>query len=271
MRKASNILYIFSLISIFAFLYSCNSENNNVKNNKLNNKDTVQIKEIKSKKIGPRLSVKEKKQKFIDLMLPIILSVKEEYKQNLDWVKSIEKKKKLSKVEKERLNALMKEFRAKDIKDLEERLVTHPTSIVLAQASIESAWGTSRFFKEANNIFGVWSFNPNDPRIPTKGSRNGKKIYLYKYKSLRESIYDYFKLLATRDVFEQFRKERLKTQDPFVLVNYLDKYSEQGQKYVETLKNQIRHNNFTRYDRYSLEPTPHLEKRNPVKSINHLH
>ena len=200
-----------------------------------------------------QLPVKEKKQRFVDLVLPAILIAKEEYKARLDWVRSVSKKDNMTPVEEEKLKKLMKDFRATSLQDLEKRLVTHPTSIVLAQASIESGWGTSRFFVQANNIFGVWSFNPDDPRIPTLSTRNGKRMYLYKYNTLSESVDDYFKLLATRKPFEQFRNARLKTQDPFKLVEYLDKYSERGEAYVEDLKAQIRHNNFTKYDSYTLD------------------
>ena len=200
------------------------------------------------------LPVKEKKQYFIDLILPAILIAKEEYKEMLDWVNEVSvKKDSLTGLEKERLAGMMEKFRAKNVKDLKVRLVTHPTSIVLAQASIESGWGTSRFFVKANNIFGVWSFNPNDPRIPTLSHRNGKKMYLYKYKTLSASVNDYFKLLATRQPFAKFREERVKTKDPYKLVEYLTAYSERGEAYVNDLKTQIRHNNFTKYDTYTLD------------------
>jgi Bax protein len=199
-----------------------------------------------------QLSVKEKKQKFIDLLLPVILISKEKYKRELMLVESLSSKDSLTEVEKEVLAELIKTYKAKDVEDLKIRLKTHPTSVVLAQASIESGWGTSRFFTEANNIFGVWSFNPNDPRIPTLSKRNGKHMYLYKYKTLSESVDDYFKLLATRAPFEKFRKERAITNNPYKIVEYLNGYSERGEEYVKDLKAQIKYNNFTKYDSYRL-------------------
>ena len=200
------------------------------------------------------LPVKEKKQRFVDLILPAILIAKEEYRERLNWVNSLESKDSLSAREIKLLGDLMKKYQAKSIPDLKSRLTTHPVSIVLAQASIESGWGTSRFFTKANNVFGVWSFDPNDPRIPSLSTRWGKHMYLYKYSSLSQSVDDYFKLLATRRPFEQFRKMRLKTDDPYELVNYLKDYSEKGEEYVQLLKSQIRHNNFTRYDHYVIDP-----------------
>ena len=200
------------------------------------------------------LSIKDKKQYFIDLILPAILIAKEEYKERLEWVNRASSLDSLPAGDKQILAELMKTYRAKSVDDLKIRLITHPVSIVLAQASIESGWGTSRFFVDADNIFGVWSFNESDPRIPSLSTRNGKHMYLYKYNSLSESIDDYFKLLATRMPFSKFRKERAKTNDPYKLVNYLSDYSELGEEYVEALKTQIRHNNFTKYDHYRIDP-----------------
>ena len=200
------------------------------------------------------LPVKEKKQYFIDLILPAILIAKEEYKERLEWVNHAASLDTLVPNDQQILADLMKTYRAKTVEDLKIRLITHPTSIVLAQASIESGWGTSRFFVDADNVFGVWSFNESDPRIPSLSTRYGKHMYLYKYSSLSESIDDYFKLLATRSPFQAFRNERTKTNDPNKLIEYLTDYSELGEEYVAALKTQIRHNNFTRYDHYRIDP-----------------
>jgi len=200
------------------------------------------------------LPVKEKKQHFIDLILPAILIAKEEYRERLEWVNITTAKDTISEEEERTLNELMATYKARSVEDLKTRLVTHPTSIVLAQASIESGWGTSRFFVEADNVFGVWSFSASDPRIPSLSTRNGKHMYLYKYSSLSQSIDDYFKLLATRRPFAEFRQKRLKTKNPDILVEYLSDYSELGDKYVQMLKNQIRQNNFTLYDHYRINP-----------------
>ncbi len=207
------------------------------------------------------LSVKEKKQRFVDLILPAVLIAKEEYRERLSWVKETEAKDSLSVHDLQLLNNLMEKYKAKSINDLKARLTTHPTSIVLAQASIESGWGTSRFFTKANNVFGVWSFDPKDPRIPSLSTRYGKHMYLYKYSSLSQSVDDYFKLLATRQPFKKFRKMRLQTSDPFVLVDYLSEYSEKGEEYVKMLKNQIRHNNFTSYDHYRIDPDYFIKRK----------
>ncbi len=149
---------------------------------------------------------------------------------------------------------MLERYRTEDIATLKRRLHTHPPSLVLAQAAIESGWGTSRFFAQANNIFGVWSFNANEPRIEALGSREGKAVYLRKYDTLLEAVEDYFRTLATSRSFSQFRHARLKNDDPLHLVTFLGHYSEQREAYIQKVQSVIEHNNFTQYDSYELDP-----------------
>ena len=86
------------------------------------------------------------------------------------------------------LRPLKVAYRAETLDQLIKRMKTHPTSIVLGQAAIESGWGRSRFFKEANNVFGVWSMNPKDDRIPTKIRRGDDQVFLKKYPEISVSL-----------------------------------------------------------------------------------
>ncbi len=43
------------------------------------------------------------------------------------------------------------------IEDLLIKANPIPPSLVIAQAAAESGWGTSRFFVEGNNPFGIWT------------------------------------------------------------------------------------------------------------------
>ena len=111
------------------------------------------------------LPISEKKQKFFDMMLPAILVAKTNLDLTRKEVEVLSKKKKLSYLEKNSLNRLMKKFKTNNIQLLIRRLHTFPVSIVLAQAAIESGWGSSRFFLQANNPFGIWSFNTKHSRV----------------------------------------------------------------------------------------------------------
>ena len=51
------------------------------------------------------------------------------------------------------------------------RLDTVPMSLALSQAAMESAWGTSRFAREGNNLFGQWCYKAGCGIVP---KRRGK-------------------------------------------------------------------------------------------------
>ena len=200
------------------------------------------------------LSIQEKKEKFISLVLPSILIAKENIKHNQIKFRDLIKKDttQLSYKNKKYIYNLLKKYRAKTFDELDLKLNTHPNSIILAQAIIESGWGSSRFFTEAYNIFGVWSFSNKEPRIKASFSRNGKNIYLKKYSSLYESIEDYFLTIA-RGPYMDFRKERAQNNNTNALLPYLVNYSELGDKYVMNLKSLIRKNHLKKYDNYRID------------------
>ncbi len=199
------------------------------------------------------LPVAEKKQKFFDMMLPAVLVAKKELAILLKKVEEITLRANQTQEEKQFIEGLQKKYKASNIELLKSRLHTFPVSIVLAQAAIESAWGTSRFFLEANNPFGLWSFNANEKRIEASSTRSGKKVYLRKFDNLEEAIDAYFTTLSTGP-FTDFRKERLKSDDPYVLIKYLVDYSERREAYVKELASVIRGNDLTKYDSYIISP-----------------
>lgn len=142
----------------------------------------------------------------------------------------------------------MVKYKVKTTKRLLEALKPHPISITLAQAAIESAWLTSRFVHEGKNIFGVWSFNKNEPRIRALDSRKLKVIYLKKYKTLKQSIEDYYYIIATNKAYKDFRQMRVVAYNPYILIPYLKYYSEKREEYTNTLKEVVEYNDFTKYD-----------------------
>jgi Bax protein len=128
-------------------------------------------------------------------------------------------------------------------------LKPHPRSITIAQAAMESAWATSRFFKEANNIFGVWSFNEDEPRIAALKKRGNKTIWVKKYSSVTASVRDYYYVMGRSVAFQEFRKLKMVTDDPLLLVKKLDRYSEKGAEYGHELTSMITFNKFYHYDK----------------------
>lgn len=199
------------------------------------------------------LDVQNKKQAFINIMLPSILLAKHQLEEDRIKVLALEKKREpLSDEEERYLANLKKDYKCHTSKELLLRLSTHPTSIVLAQAAIESGWGTSRFYKEANNVFGVWSYSENEPRIKAMEDREGKSVYVRKYDVLPESIISYFKTIA-RGPYSEFRAAREKISEVSVLISYLEVYSELREEYVKRLDQLIQYNKFEKYDSYRLK------------------
>jgi len=127
-------------------------------------------------------------------------------------------------------------------------LKPHPPSIVIAQAAMESAWGTSRFFVKAKNVFGVWSFDEDEPRMAAGEQRGDKTIWVKKYKTLEASVRDNYRVLARGFAHQHFRDARLKTDNPYELVKKLDRYSEMKAEYGKELASVISYNKFAEFD-----------------------
>jgi len=197
------------------------------------------------------LDVKTKKQQFFNMLLPSVLISKQRLAEKSAKVTTLLDKPELTQTEQNWLEQQLQKYRAKTPDELIFKLKPHANSIVLAQAAIESGWGTSRFFLKANNAFGVWSYNQNEPRLQAGETRGSKKIFVKKYESLTGSIDDYFTTLA-RGPYQQFRELRATGSDPITLVGSLNKYSEIGDEYVKRLRSVIRYNKLERFDSYQL-------------------
>ncbi|WP_176700048.1 glucosaminidase domain-containing protein [Roseivirga seohaensis] len=201
------------------------------------------------------LDVIEKKNKFISAVLPAVLVAKYRIEQNRNKVKNLLKKENWSEQDSTFYKQLCTDFGTDNQTVLLNRMVTHPNSIILAQAIIESGWGSSRVFQEANNMFGIWSYSPNEPRIAAKFQRDGETIYLRKYEDFADSIEDYLKTVARVNAYREFRAARLVTSDPYKLISHLSHYSERREEYVIELSAMIRFNELTKFDNYIIDPS----------------
>ncbi|SMO51778.1 Bax protein [Saccharicrinis carchari] len=201
------------------------------------------------------MDYKERMQKFIDMMLPSVLMAREKIIQQRHKVLEINAAVKSGRATVQDslyLEEMKLTFKTNRVSEVLRRLHPHPVSIVLAQAAIESGWGTSRFVREANNIFGIWSYNRNEKRIKASESRGETSVYLRKYDSLFESIYDYYLTIAKANAYKEFREARLYSDNPYRLIWYLSRYSEKRYEYVRSLRNVIEFNDLHNYDDYQL-------------------
>jgi Bax protein len=201
-----------------------------------------------------------RKEKFIQFMLPAVMIVRHQLMEDLRHVEFIEsrmvKTEPIAPADTIFLNQMFLKYHTDSIDVLKRRIYPHPVSLVIAQAALESGWGTSRFFREGNNIFGVWSFDDDDSRIASKYKRNGRTIYLKSYSSYIQSISNYYLTIARVPYYKRFRLQRWKGASSIELLPYLSRYSEKSQ-YAQLAGSIIRENGIQKYDDYSLREYEH--------------
>lgn len=207
--------------------------------------------------------VKKKKKAFFEFMLPMIRNTNEQIKQERQEVKSLLAKitegKSLSEKDKEKLTATFKKyelgvpdsFTPDNIRNLLERVDIVPASLVLAQAANESAWGTSRFARKANNFFGIWCFTPGCGLTPKR--RDSDKTHeVRRYDTIQAGVNHYMHLINTRRAYRELRGIRAQLRNEndingLALAEGLLRYSERGPAYVRELQQMIRYNNLHEY------------------------
>lgn len=137
--------------------------------------------------------------------------------------------------------------------ELLKRTDTIPLSLLIAQAAIESAWGTSRFAREGNNYFGIWCSRPGCGIVPKQRAK-GANHEVERYPNVTLGIRKYIHILNTRDAFEPLRKlrhqQRVSLLSPTgtMLLRGLDRYAEHGETYMDSLEKIIRQNQLALLD-----------------------
>jgi Bax protein len=201
----------------------------------------------------------KRKEIFFRSVLPLVLQVNNEIladRQRL-WRLHTETKKgrKLDAVDRLWLIVLAERYKVKrgNIKALLQRVDIVPPSMALAQAAEESGWGTSRFSRQGNAIFGEWTFSEADGLVP-KERDEGKTHRVKVFKSLLHSVRAYARNLNTHRAYKEFRALRRDMRHEGAelsgrkLVETLTRYSERGPKYVKTLRSIMTVNKLNRLD-----------------------
>jgi len=154
-----------------------------------------------------------------------------------------------------RLSKLAKKYRIRNLYDEKAyrlKIGLVPESLALGQAALESAWGKSRFVKEANNIFGQWTYGKVG--IAPKEREEGKSHKLKVFRNLNESVASYMLNLNRNPAYREFRRKRLalskagERMDGLVASETMHRYSEIGEEYVQRLKKVILANAFEHHD-----------------------
>ena len=204
------------------------------------------------------ISVKDKKKKFISDLFPVIQNANQDIIEKRNIFFEIEKKiesNNLNVLEAAILKKLFNEYKVKnnDLAELKKRIDIVPISLVIAQAAIESGWGTSRFAQEGNAYFGQKVVGTKVNGIKPSNSED-PLIKVRSFKNLNDSVKAYLNNLNTHFAYKNFRKSRNelryfgKTLEGIILVNQLNKYSELGDEYINNVQEIIRKNNLDKFD-----------------------
>ena len=118
------------------------------------------------------------------------------------------------------------------------------TELIIAQAIVESNYGTSRFAREGHNLFGirVWS---KEGMLPHKQPDTiDWRVRVFKNKC--ESVKYYIEILNTKRAYAEFRKVREITlnKDPILMAKTLDNFStnKEYEKHVIEVIHKLREN-----------------------------
>ena len=134
------------------------------------------------------------------------------------------------------------------INELILRVDVIPVSLALAQAANESAWGTSRFALEGNNVFGQWCYKKGCGIVPAE-RRSGATHEVKSFTSVERSVQAYILNINSHPSYRYLREVRAVMRgrqgrlDPMGLAYGLDRYSERGNNYVDEVRNIIIQNN----------------------------
>ena len=206
-------------------------------------------------------NTKERKEFFIQIILPLILQENNNIKIDRKRLFSIINKNNNTRLEKKWLEKKYKQYGvvSKDLSLLKIRMDEIPVSLAIAQAAKETGWGTSRFAQEGNALFGQWTWSGEGLKPKEADESKGHKVM--KFNVLQASVRAYQRNLNTHKSYKNFRlaraelRDRNKPLDSLILSKFLDNYAETGEKYVEVLQKIIKQNNLKDFDDSKLLPS----------------
>ncbi|MFC3282978.1 glucosaminidase domain-containing protein [Litchfieldella rifensis] len=173
----------------------------------LDNSDLDPISELpdlREKPAGPK-----RKAAFLALLVPIVEAENARISAKRDWLLTLqERETPLDEGERQRLAELCDDYRvACRGPDVDSRLLTRvatlPLEMVVIQAVEESGWGTSRFARQGNNLFGIRCFT-SGCGLGQQGS--GRRYQAFD--SVQGAVRAYLHNLNTHRAYERLRTRR---------------------------------------------------------------
>ena len=212
---------------------------------------------------GSYVHVKEKKSAFFEYLLPLVRFSNELVRVDRERFKRVQsdpinlkspEAKKITRRLNSRYRIVLERFPDLSfLEELDKRIGQIPESLALAQAAKESGWGTSRFSKQANNLFGQWCFTKGCGIVPARRSK-GMTHEIQKFDSVGDAIEAYVHNLNTHRAYSSMRERRYsllkqgKSPSGSELAITLTEYSERGAIYGQEVASLIRYNKLEEYD-----------------------
>ena len=210
--------------------------------------------------------ISERKAAFFEFLSPYIHAANREILRDRSHLRAIEKRFQLGPLNRRDRHWILDTAEAfgmeldpeadlsmEQLEELRLRLDIIPPSLALAQAALESGWGTSRYAQQGNNLFGIWCYEPGCGIIPRRRPA-GATYEVASYRSPRNSFLDYIWNLNSNTAYRQLwllRQNLRQNGDPIegvVLADGLMRYSEEGSTYIRKIKGVIQSNGLGRFD-----------------------
>jgi Bax protein len=199
------------------------------------------------------LDVQEKKRRFFEFMSDLLRAenarIRRERYRLVKLYRDFQRGEALSGEDRAWLQSLARKYREPFGKEANAGLFRNllvkvdivPLELGMAQAANESAWGTSRFARKGNNLFGQWCYEEGCGLVPLRRSP-GSTHEVQSYASPRLSVRDYMRNLNSHPAYSEFRQIRYRQRRSgsglkgSELAEGLLAYSGIGHEYVSRLR-----------------------------------
>ena len=119
-----------------------------------------------------------------------------------------------------------------------------PVEIIAAMAVLETGYGQSRFAHEANNLFGIRTWDMDSPHVKPLNYATTKWA-VKKYNTKCDSVKDMMRILNNLHFYEKFREARLNFLNNvgyslYDMVDTLSPWST-NPRYTELVNNRVKH------------------------------
>lgn len=211
----------------------------------------------------------DKKNIFISILLPIALRGNELVLEEREFIKDAISSNDLSQIEYFSKRYKIKDYKkinftklsVKQVEEIKSKLLIKvnkiPISMILAQAIIESGWGSSRFAKEGNALFGEWTWQKG---VGIKPQEKLDANYAVKnFSNISASLNSYILNLNRHEAYNEmrnYRNKKYRNGDPitgYEAAKFLSGYAEIGYQYVTKVKDMIKFNKLERFENLVLE------------------